>query len=220
MQRIPEPELMEDMAQARAYALADFAEPHDHFVALFRQHFPDLPANALVLDLGCGPADVTCRFAHDWPECHLHGVDGAAAMLHYGEQRLAEQGLDGRITLIHGVLPGVELPYGQYDVVISNSLLHHLADPQVLWQSVKRYASPGAPIFVMDLMRPADRAAAQAMQRRYAAGEPEVLQADFYHSLLAAYTPDEVRAQLQKAALSQLVVTAISDRHLIIAGHC
>ncbi|HEX6174620.1 MAG TPA: SAM-dependent methyltransferase, partial [Candidatus Binatia bacterium] len=62
MERIPEPELMDEDEQARAYALADFAEPHNHFVELFRECFPDEAITGHVLDLGCGPADVTLRF--------------------------------------------------------------------------------------------------------------------------------------------------------------
>ena len=34
MERIPEPELMNDAEQARAYSEADFSEPHNHFVQL------------------------------------------------------------------------------------------------------------------------------------------------------------------------------------------
>lgn len=40
MQRIPEPDLMDDDAQARAYAEADFSEPHENFIALFKQQWP------------------------------------------------------------------------------------------------------------------------------------------------------------------------------------
>jgi hypothetical protein len=53
---------------------------------------------------------------------------------------------------------------------------------------------PGAPVLVMDLMRPASPAAAEALVEQYAAGEPEVLRRDFYNSLLAAFEPGEVRA--------------------------
>ena len=39
MERIPEPELMDDPEQARAYASADFSEPHQAFVERFTQRF-------------------------------------------------------------------------------------------------------------------------------------------------------------------------------------
>ena len=215
--RTPEPELMDEEAQARAYAGADFAEPHNRFVALFREHFPDLADGACVLDLGCGPGDVTLRFARAWPRCHVHGVDGAAAMLRLGHEAVARAGLDDRVQLHHGYLPGATLPQRHYDAVISNSLLHHLAEPMALWHALRDHAAPGAPLFVMDLMRPDDAATVDAMVAEYAAGEPEVLREDFRNSLIAAYRPAEVEAQLRAAGLA-LTVEAVSDRHLIVHG--
>ena len=88
----------------------------------------------------------------------------------------------------------------------------------VLWQSVNQFAKPGAAIFVMDLMRPDSREQAEDMRRQYAANEPQILQQDFYNSLLAAYTPEEVRAQLHEAGLEHLKVEEVSDRHLIVSG--
>jgi hypothetical protein len=55
------------------------------------------------------------------------------------------------------------------------------------------------------------------MVGQYAAGEPEILKRDFYNSLLAAFTPQEVEAQLAGAGLN-LSVDVISDRHMVIHG--
>lgn len=218
MDRIPEPELMDDNAQARAYAEADFSEPHDHFVALFRETFPGLELAGTVLDLGCGPADVTIRFARAYPRCRIDGVDGAPAMLRFGRDAVRRAGLDGRIRLIEGYLPDAVLPLDAYDAVISNSLLHHLADPRVLWESVKRWGRPGAPVFVMDLRRPDTSGQVERLIRQYAAGEPEVLRRDFENSLRAAYRPEEVREQLRAEDLAGLTIRVVSDRHLVITG--
>lgn len=217
MQRIPEPELMDDEAQARAYAEADFEAPHSYFIELFQQTYPALSIKGSVLDLGCGPADISMRFARAYPNCELHGVDGAAAMLSFGEEAIQRAGLQERVRLLQGYLPGAGLPLPHYDVVISNSLLHHLADPMTLWQAVQDYAAPAAPVFIMDLTRPASTQQAQALVEEYAAEEPEVLQHDFYHSLLAAYTPQEVQQQLSVLALP-FTVKVVSDRHLIVFG--
>lgn len=216
MERIPEPELMDEPGQAAAYAAADFTEPHTHFVELFRAAFGEVAGVAL--DLGCGPADVTIRFARDQPRCRVHGVDGAAAMLAQGREAVQRAGLDRRVQLIRGYLPGAALPQARYDAVISNSLLHHLHEPMALWTAVQAHARPGAPVWVMDLMRPASRSEAEAMVARYAAGEPPVLQRDFFHSLLAAYRPAEVQAQLAQAGLAHLEVRPVSDRHLVVSG--
>ncbi|SCZ66292.1 class I SAM-dependent methyltransferase [Thiohalomonas denitrificans] len=217
MERVPEPELMDEAEQARAYAEADFEAPHERFVELLNDAFGSEALRGCVLDLGCGPADITIRVARHHPACTLHGVDGAPAMLQLGKAAIARSGLEQRIRLIEGYFPGADLPRRHYDAVISNSLLHHLADPMVLWEAIAVHGQPGAPIFVMDLMRPASREQAQRLVDTYASGEPEVLRHDFYHSLLAAYRPEEIEQQVKTAGLS-LQVRAVGDRHLTISG--
>jgi ubiquinone/menaquinone biosynthesis C-methylase UbiE len=219
MRRIPEPELMDEEAQARAYAEADFSEPHEHFVVLFREAFPGLEPAGTVLDLGCGPADVTIRFARAFPNCRIDGVDGAAAMLRFGRDAVDRAGLDGRIRLIEAYLPGALLPLESYGAVISNSLLHHLADASVLWDAVKRWGKPGAPVFVMDLLRPDAPEQVERLVRQYAESEPEILKRDFHNSLCAAYRPDEVLEQLHSAGLDGLDLRLVSDRHFVVSGY-
>ena len=218
LERIPEPELMDDEAQARAYAEADFETPHNMFVQLFAERFAGHRVEGSVLDLGCGPGDVTIRFARAYPHCRIHGVDGSQAMLKHGCAALEREGLKPRVRLIHAYLPSAALAGRGDDIVISNSLLHHLARPDALWRSVKSAARPGAAVFVMDLRRPDSRERVEALVREYAADEPDVLRRDFHNSLLAAYTPEEVRGQLAEAGLEALAVEAVTDRHLIVHG--
>jgi SAM-dependent methyltransferase len=110
------------------------------------------------------------------------------------------------------------LPLAGYDAVVSNSLLHHLHDPAVFWAAVREAGVPGAGVLVMDLFRPPSQAAAQAIVDQYAANEPEVLRADFFASLCAAFEPDEIRGQLRACGLAGLQVRTVSDRHLLVTG--
>src|SRR3954452_21168295 len=57
MARVLEPEVMDDEAQAAAYAAADFAEENQGFVDRFLEYFPDFTEGD-VFDLGCGPGDI------------------------------------------------------------------------------------------------------------------------------------------------------------------
>ncbi len=202
---------MLDDEQARAYADADFSSAHSRYPLLFAELFPHRPRRAIVLDIGCGPCDVTRRFAAANPGCRFHAVDGSPAMLKCASR-------SRRIKLIHGCIPDVKLPAKQYDVILSSSLLHHLPDPSALWQTVRRYSKPGTIVFVVDLRRPATRTAAKKLAKKYSKGEPVVLQRDFFNSLLAAFTVAEVRRQLKAAGLSTLDVQSISDRHLVVFG--
>jgi len=217
MRRVLEPELMEDDAQARAYAQADFEAPHRLIAAALLERAGRLPSSGIALDLGCGPADITLRVARGLPGWRVDGVDGSPAMLRYGQEALAASGLGERVRLLLGRLPDEQLPEPAYDLVFSNSLLHHLPEPALLWGAVRRHARPGAPVVILDLMRPDSPEAAAAMVERYSGGEPEILKRDFYYSLCAALSVEEVRASLAAAGLA-LEVEALSDRHLVAWG--
>ena len=103
--------------------------------------------------------------------------------------------------------------------MISNSLLHHLAEPTVLWQAIVQTARPEAPVLVMDLLRPISREAALALVEQYAADAPPLLARDFLNSLLAAYRPEEVRRQLDAGGFLRLEVDVVSDRHWLAWGY-
>ncbi len=217
MQRCPEPELMLDEDQARAYAEADFSEPHEHFVDLFAQRFPE-PVDGLVLDLGCGPGDVSLRFAARYPLCMVEGIDGAPAMLAAGQDLCRQHPAGPRVTLLPGRLPEARGPGAPYATIISNSLLHHLHAPDVLWTTILRDGAPGARVFVMDLCRPDSTEQVDALVAQHAADAADVLRRDFRNSLHAAFTPAEVRGQLRQAGLGGFDVEQVSDRHLVVWG--
>lgn len=219
MQRVPEPEeLMDEPEQAAAYAGADFSEPNQLFVQLIEAQ-AGTPLRGEALDLGCGPADIALDLLRRHPELRITALDGAEAMLAHARQHLVQAPeLAPRLALRCATLPDAELPAAAFDFLLSNSLLHHLRDPAVLWQTLAHAARPGAQILVMDLARPASPADAEALVQTHAADAPPVLQRDFYNSLLAAYTVEEVQAQLAANGLAGLSVTMVSDRHLAVRG--
>jgi ubiquinone/menaquinone biosynthesis C-methylase UbiE len=217
MHRILEPELMTDADQARAYADADFASVNQGFVDRFRTEFPDF-ARGRLADLGCGPADIPVRFCRALPDVTVTAVDGSEAMLAPGRKALAAAGLESRVRLVCARLPGLERPPGGFDGIVSNSLLHHLPRPEVFWSEVVRLGREGAAVLVMDLHRPESVERAGQIVETYSGGEPEVLKRDFFHSLCAAFTLAEVRAQLEQAGLGALEAEMVSDRHWAVWG--
>ena len=219
MLRQPEPELMDDQEQALAYAQADFEVTHNALLGHFPRVFPELSSPRTILDLGCGPADISIRLAQLYPDCRFDAVDGAACMLHQARNRIKAAALQDRITLYLQRLPHCELPEQSYEAIVSNSLLHHLHEPRHLWSTVRKYASNRTAIFICDLYRPASAAQARVLVSRYAAGESDILRRDFYNSLLAAFTPGEVREQLDRAGLEGLQLEQVSDRHMLVHGY-
>lgn len=221
MRRIPEPELMDDPRQVAAYSGCCLDNAAWLFIQCLRRFFPGLVSNDAILDLGCGPAAIPLRLARLFPDCEIHGVEGARHMLTAGEEAVRREGLEKRVRLFHGILPGTfPLPRERYEMVISNSFLHHLADPMVLWQVIHQYGLPHAAVLVIDLVRPANEKAAELVVDTYLPGAPFLLRQDMLLSLRAAYTLEEVRAQLQKAALSpHLTLTMASPCQFAVHGY-
>jgi ubiquinone/menaquinone biosynthesis C-methylase UbiE len=215
MDRILEPEIMDGEAEAAAYARADFADSNQAYV---RDVVSSFPANlGQVVDLGCGPGDIAIRLSRAAGTTRITGVDGSPAMLALARKALHAAGLGAHIRFVQGRLPGVDLADGQFDLVLSKDMLHHLPDPQVLWSEVKRLGRSGAAVCVVDLSRPESPAAAHEIVERVSAGEHPLLKTDFYNSLCAAFTADEVRAQLAVAGL-KLSVSQLTERHLCVKG--
>ena len=138
-------------------------------------------------------------------------------MLALARKKVRDADLEKRIKLLRGdvkKLTGLRRPF---DAVFSNSLLHHLSDPVAFWHEVRRLTKPGGQIVVKDLRRPASRRKARELMRLHAGEDTKILQQLFYQSLLAAFTPAEVRAQLAEAQLD-LHVRVTTDRHLLVTG--
>jgi ubiquinone/menaquinone biosynthesis C-methylase UbiE len=215
MERILEPEIMEDAEQALAYAKADFSTSNQWYVDHLLADFPENLGN--VLDIGCGPADVPVRLARAHPTIRITAIDGSGAMLALAQKAVEAARLQKRIAAVHGYIPGLPFDEHSFDAVLSKDLLHHLPDPMVLWSEARRLGRRGAAVYVMDLFRPASPDAARTTVETVAGNEHPILKEDFYNSLCAAFTVEEVRSQIQQASLG-LDVIQISDRHMLIRG--
>ena len=222
MRRIPESELMDEAGQVLAYAQADFAASDAAMVERLAQLCDEDPGTALV-DLGCGPGNISLLLASRWPAAKVLGLDGAPRMLTVARERLAGAPLElaNRLRFEQTLLPlaaAGELE-AHFSAVVSNSLLHHLHDPAVLWQTVTQLGAPGAFVYVQDLRRPATPEAVEALVAAKMASAPEVLRCDYRASLHAAFTVVEVEQQLEQAGLTaQLQVALRQERYLEVWG--
>jgi trans-aconitate methyltransferase len=217
MDRILEPELMTGEAQCLAYDRADFAQPNSQFLYWLQERIGTDFAGS-ILDLGCGPGDLTIAVAQAYPRSALDGIDGSPAMLKYARQALDLEPLScqQRVKFIQGIIPQAQLPRDRYDLIISNSLLHHLHQSDIFWLTIEKYQDENTAILVMDLLRPETPSEASKLVETYASDEPEILQIDFYNSLLAAFTIPEIQAQLKRVGMEHLSVMQVSDRHVLI----
>jgi ubiquinone/menaquinone biosynthesis C-methylase UbiE len=222
MLRQPEPELMDDASEASAYAGADFSQVNQAFVDHLLQLAGDmgltLASRASVLDLGTGPADIPIRVAHAQPHWTITAVDAAPAMLELADKAIHAAHVQHSIRLLHANAKSLPLADAAFDIIFSNSILHHVADPDAFWREVRRLAKPGALIFLRDLARPASLEQARQIVRQHAGTQSALLQQEYFRSLLAAYTVPEVAAQLVNAHLPGLDVRMSTGRHLDVWG--
>ncbi|HEV3217438.1 MAG TPA: class I SAM-dependent methyltransferase [Vicinamibacterales bacterium] len=88
---------------------------------------PYLPKEGLVLDLGCGPGEITCELAGRRPDLRFLGIDHSATAIAKADANIARRGL----TNIRFERADVEayVPSHPIDLATLFDSFHHLADP-------------------------------------------------------------------------------------------
>ena len=225
MKRIPEPELMEIPSQVKAYAEADFSRSDSMVVKALEKHLKkigkNLNKNDLILDVACGPGNISERIAKNWPFVKVIGIDGSKEMLNQAEKKLSEsfaKNLSYELIEINSIGTGQkEFPF-KADVVLSNSALHHFHDPFSFWDALKKLGKTNCIHIHRDLIRPTSLEKAFEIKEKHLSNSPEILKNDFYASLKASFTVDEVNQQLLNAGLSQLEVFQVDELYFEIIG--
>jgi ubiquinone/menaquinone biosynthesis C-methylase UbiE len=210
MQRVLEPEVMDSWEETVEYDAMDFTEIN----TAFAQRAIELgTTNATVLDAGTGTARIPILIAQQRPQWQIIGIDMAESMLQLGKEKVEEAGLKKQIIL--EFVDAKNLPYqdGQFDMVISNSLFHHLPNPLPFLQEVKRVLKPQGGILIRDLIRPPSEEIMNHLVESIGTEYDEHQKRLFRDSLHAAFTLDEVQEFVQQAGLEGVTVERSSDRH-------
>jgi len=206
--RVLEPEVMDTAEEAAEYDAMD----HD---AVNRRFCEDLlavePEPRRVVDVGTGTARIPVALCELHPRCSIVATDLAEHMLAVARANIV--GSRERIELVRVDAKGSTLPAHAFDVVMSNSIVHHIPEPALFFAEVVRLCAPGGLIFVRDLERPRDEEALQELVTTYAKDETERARGLFADSLRAALTLGEVVELIQPLGISPSAVSRTSDRH-------
>jgi ubiquinone/menaquinone biosynthesis C-methylase UbiE len=210
MQRVLEPEVMDTPEEAVEYDAMDFTEVNTAFADRAIQLGP---STAKVLDAGTGTARIPILICQRCPQWQITAIDLAQSMLQISTNNVKEAGLEQQITL--ELIDAKQLPYpdGQFDVVISNSLIHHLADPLPFLKELKRVIKPNGAILIRDLIRPPSEEVINTLVEGIGTEYDEHQKMLFRDSLHAAFTLDEVNQLISDAGLEDVKVYQSSDRH-------
>ncbi|MGL5059942.1 MAG: methyltransferase domain-containing protein [Microcoleus sp.] len=210
MERVLEPEVMDTWEEAIEYDSMDFTQVN----AAFANSAAALgPVFGNVLDAGTGTARIPIALCQLRPEWQLNCIDLSANMLKVGAQNVENAGARSQITLELIDAKAMPYPDSHFDMVISNSIIHHLPDPLPFLQEVKRVLKPNGGIFLRDLLRPETVEMRDNLVEMYAADCNEHQKQLFSDSLQAAFTLSEVEEMIQNTGLEGLRIYESSDRH-------
>ncbi len=167
----------------------------------------------MILDVGCGPGNIALKIARRCPGLSVIGLDYSLNMVKAARLSAAEAGIESRALFQQGSAAEVPFADGTFDIVISNSVLHHLADPLKVFKEMLRVAKPEGTILVRDLCRPS-RLAYPWHVRWYGRHYSGLMRKLFEDSVRAAYTPDELAGLLGRCGMSNAQIFVQKRSHM------
>jgi ubiquinone/menaquinone biosynthesis C-methylase UbiE len=213
MNRILEPEVMDTWLEATAYDAMDFTAVNTAFAT----EAMSLDPHAIkVLDMGTGTARIPILMCQQRPQYLFTAIDLAQSMLIIGQRNVEEAQLTQRIRLERVDSKRMPYPDLEFDMVISNSLVHHLPEPYLLFQEIKRLIKLDGAILIRDLIRPENEQAVNELVTKFGSNYDPQQQQLFEDSIKAALTLTEVRELIDRVGLAQVKLSQTSELHWTI----
>lgn len=182
-----------------------------------------LPPRARVLDLATGTADVAITIARAHADACVHGMDPSREMLARGRRKVADAGLESRVTLGIGVAEALPCPDASVDAVSIAFGIRNVPDRARALREIARVLRPGGRLAVLELTDPPSRLArwhvhtvVPRLGALLSAGTPY----GYLAASIAAFPPaGAFAAALTGAGLRVLVVRpfAFGATHLFVA---
>ena len=210
LDRVLEPEVMNDREEAVEYDAMDHESVNRNFVT-------DLlnagPIGNDCLDLGTGTALIPIELCNRDEEVRVMATDASTIMLDLARYQLEVNNLTSRIQLHFGDVKKLVFESSFFDTVMSNSLVHHLPSHDSFLLEALRVLRPGGLLFIRDLCRPESQEQLDLLMLTYGANESEGSRQMLLQSLHAAISLSEIRNLALQAGLSSVCVAMTSDRH-------
>lgn len=99
----------------------------------------------LVLDVGCGLANDSARFARGG--ARVTGIDLAPRAVEFAQANFSQRGLIGRFQVMNG--EALEFPDASFDMVYCHTVLHFTANPERMIGEIHRVLRPGGQAILM-----------------------------------------------------------------------
>jgi ubiquinone/menaquinone biosynthesis C-methylase UbiE len=174
----------------------------------------ELGARGSMLDVGTGPGHIPLLVCERDATARVLGVDLAQHMLDFAERHRRASPHADRIGYRIADAKSLDFGDGAYDVVYSNTILHHIPDPLPFLAEAHRVMRPGGVLLIRDLFRPETAARVDEIVELYAGDCTSAQRELFRASLHAALEPDELREMAAAAGMNGAEVVIDSDRHM------
>ncbi|WP_373543321.1 class I SAM-dependent methyltransferase [Chamaesiphon sp.] len=213
MDRILEPEVMDTWLEATAYDAMDFSSVNTAFAT---DAIDADPHAVTILDIGTGTARIPILMCQQRPQYLITGIDLAQSMLIIGRRNVEEAKLTQRIKLERVDSKRMPYPNLEFDLVVSNSLVHHLPNPLSLFAEIQRLVKLDGAILIRDLIRPENDDIVNDLVAKIGGDYDAHQQQLFRDSLKAALTIAEVQELIDRVGLLQIKLTQSSELHWTI----
>jgi ubiquinone/menaquinone biosynthesis C-methylase UbiE len=218
LERKPEPEVMDEEEEVAAYASAAGQKHLDAIDNTLVNQVISIGSRrgrlaGWLLDLGCGPGSIALKIALSCPELRIAGVDRSAKMILAASRAAIQKGVANRVFFYRADAGHLCFPNCSFDVVVSNSVLHHLADPKTAFEEMERVTKHNGIALLRDLRRPS-RLAFPFYVRWHGRHYSGAMRKLFENSVRAAYTPSELAGLLRSTPMSQANIFLHERTHL------
>lgn len=209
---------MDDSGEVEAYASAATQAHLDSIDNTFVEHALRLVGGCeqgRALDIGTGPGQIVIKSARRLPHWSFVGVDRSPAMIAQARANLAAAGDADRGRVEFEIADGSRLPFPDksFALVMCNSVLHHLAEPEKLLLEMARLAASGGALLLRDLRRP-NRLAYPLHVRWHGRNYSGEMLRLYRDSVRAAYTAPELQRMLEDSGISGARVFQHRSTHI------
>jgi len=170
-----------------------------------------------VLDLGTGPGWIPIELAKRKPGWEIWALDASADMLAEGERRARAAGVGERIHFVEGDATKLGFGAGEFDLVYSHFVLHHMDRPEVMFNEAARVTRGGGKVVIKDLLRqPNLKTRFLLWFSKYVLRYSELQMQMYEESMDAALTFAEVREALRRSKLCMAKVSAFRGLDFVV----
>lgn len=217
LSRVLEPEVMDTVAEAEDYNAMDHSHVNrvfvDDLLTALQGISPSADGVWRMFDAGTGTALIPLELLSRGIRARITAADLAEEMLAVARRNLAAAGINTGIDLVKCDCKRLSAADGSFDVVMSNSIVHHIPEPRTVLSECWRVTRPGGLLFVRDLMRPREIGELEHLVATYAGTANAHGRQMFRDSLHAALTLAEVCELAASLGINPDGVQATSDRH-------